>query len=212
MKITFHYVRHGETLFNVLGRMQGWCDSPLTERGIRQAEMAHDSLLSVPLNRAFSSTSERCVDTANIILKDRNVPLTTAKSLKETFFGDWEGEKECLILDSLKIHRQTGDFSDAHGESRAQVRERILTTFDQILSTCKDGDSILIVSHGTFFLQMSVELFHIPREELLSRITVPSGYKGNPIANGYAADFIYDDGSYRFTWIKGIENINSLYK
>ena len=67
MKITFHYVRHGETLFNVLGRMQGWCDSPLTERGIRQAEMAHDSLLSVPLNRAFSSTSERCVDTADYI-------------------------------------------------------------------------------------------------------------------------------------------------
>ena len=34
MKITFYLVRHGETLFNHLGRMQGSCDSPLTERGI----------------------------------------------------------------------------------------------------------------------------------------------------------------------------------
>ena len=37
MKITFYLVRHGETLFNHLGRMQGSCDSTLTERGIAQA-------------------------------------------------------------------------------------------------------------------------------------------------------------------------------
>ncbi len=212
MKITFHYVRHGETLFNVLGRMQGWCDSPLTEHGIQQAQEAHDRLLSVPLTRAFSSTSERCVDTANIILKDRNVPLTTTKGLKETFFGDWEGEKDSLILASLKIHRQTGDFSDVHGESRAQVRQRIHSTFDQIIAASSDGDNVLIVSHGAFFLQMSEELLHVTREELISHITVPAGYTGNPITNGYVADFAYDDGSYRFTWIRGIEDISSLYQ
>ena len=68
MKITFHYVRHGETLFNVLDRMQGWCDSPLTQHGIQQALEARQQLLPITLNRAFSSTSERCIDTANIIL------------------------------------------------------------------------------------------------------------------------------------------------
>ena len=36
-KITFYYVRHGQTLFNILGRLQGWCDSPLTEKGIADA-------------------------------------------------------------------------------------------------------------------------------------------------------------------------------
>lgn len=38
MKVNFYYVRHGQTLFNRLGRMQGMCDSPLTEQGIEDAK------------------------------------------------------------------------------------------------------------------------------------------------------------------------------
>ena len=33
-------IRHGQTLFNVLRRKQGWCDSPLTELGIELARPA----------------------------------------------------------------------------------------------------------------------------------------------------------------------------
>ena len=32
-----YLMRHGETLFNTLNRIQGWCDSPLTEKGQDQA-------------------------------------------------------------------------------------------------------------------------------------------------------------------------------
>ncbi len=35
-----YLMRHGQTLFNVLHRKQGWCDSPLTELGIEQARGA----------------------------------------------------------------------------------------------------------------------------------------------------------------------------
>ena len=34
---TLYLMRHGETMFNAQHRIQGWCDSPLTERGIEQA-------------------------------------------------------------------------------------------------------------------------------------------------------------------------------
>ena len=37
-KVTYYYVRHGETLFNMYNRMQGACDSPLTANGIHQAD------------------------------------------------------------------------------------------------------------------------------------------------------------------------------
>jgi len=211
MKITFHYVRHGETLFNVLGRMQGWCDSPLTERGIRQAEMAHDSLLSVPLNRAFSSTSERCVDTADIILKDRNVPLITTKGLKEVNFGIWEGEKVSLLMPQLIKHRETEDYKDVQGESKDEVYQRIRTSFNDIIHACNDGDNALIVSHGAFFLMMTEELFHISKSDLINAITREKNLKGNPIANGYVADFVYENGNYRFTYFKGIHDLTSLY-
>ena len=37
MKKTLYLMRHGQTLFNVEHKIQGWCDSPLTEQGIKQA-------------------------------------------------------------------------------------------------------------------------------------------------------------------------------
>ena len=37
---TLYIMRHGQTLFNVQHKIQGWCDAPLTEVGIRQAEVA----------------------------------------------------------------------------------------------------------------------------------------------------------------------------
>lgn len=212
MKITFHYVRHGETLFNQLERMQGWCDSPLTQRGIQQAQEARQHLLSIPLNRAFSSTSERCVDTANIILSGRNVPLITTKGLKEVSFGRWEGEKTSLIQQELLQHRQTQDYSDVGGESKEEIRRRIRQIFEQILAACNDQEHVMIVSHGAYFLQMCEELFHISKDDLIHRISLPQDYKGKPIINGYVADFVYEDGSYRLTWMNGIKDISAITK
>ena len=40
MKKILYLMRHGETLFNVQGKIQGWCDSPLTINGIKQAKAA----------------------------------------------------------------------------------------------------------------------------------------------------------------------------
>lgn len=37
---TIYLMRHGETLFNTQGRVQGVCDSPLTENGRAQAQAA----------------------------------------------------------------------------------------------------------------------------------------------------------------------------
>ena len=37
---TFYLMRHGQTRFNVQGRIQGACDSPLTDEGIEQAKAA----------------------------------------------------------------------------------------------------------------------------------------------------------------------------
>ncbi len=212
MKITFRYVRHGETLFNQLERMQGWCDSPLTQRGIQQAKEARQHLLSIPLNRAFSSTSERCIDTANIILSGRTVPLVTTKGLKEVSFGRWEGEKSTNIQQELLLHRQTQDYSDVGGKSKEEIRRRIRHTFEQILAASNDQEHVLIVSHGAYFLQICEVLFHISKDDLIRRISLPQDYKGNPIVNGYVADFVYEDGSYRLTWMNGIKDISAITK
>ena len=42
MKKTLYLMRHGQTLFNLQHKIQGWCDAPLTELGIKQAQSASE--------------------------------------------------------------------------------------------------------------------------------------------------------------------------
>ena len=59
-----YFMRHGQTLFNLLRRKQGWCDSPLTELGIEQAKTVGATLRGRGLTSddVYSSMSEREVD------------------------------------------------------------------------------------------------------------------------------------------------------
>ena len=71
MTIQFWYVRHGETLFNRKGRIQGVCDSPLTDIGIEQAKKTAEALEDQPFDRIFVSSSGRAKETAAYLLQGR---------------------------------------------------------------------------------------------------------------------------------------------
>ena len=62
-------MRHGQTLFNKRHLIQGWCDSPLTDFGIYQAQIAGQYFREqgIRFDTAFSSTSERACDTLEIV-------------------------------------------------------------------------------------------------------------------------------------------------
>ena len=61
MSKNLYLMRHGETLFNVQKRIQGWCDSPLTEAGEEQARQARTFFEGegIQFDRLYASTSER---------------------------------------------------------------------------------------------------------------------------------------------------------
>ena len=202
-QVTFWYVRHGQTLFNVLDRMQGWCDSPLTERGIRQAEEARALLSDVTLNAAFTSTSERCVDTAQIILNGRDIPLHFEKGLKEMNFGTFEG---ALIKNHQEEidHRRffTCDWSDAGGENLPALQERIRTTYRRIYDSCNDNDNVLIVSHGAIFLHMMETLFGISAQEYKKAVAI----EDLPAPNGFAGVFTFNGESWD---LQSLRNLSS---
>ena len=65
MTKTIYLMRHGETLFNTQKRVQGWSDSPLTERGIAQAQAVGQYFKEqgIVFTSAYSSTQERATDT-----------------------------------------------------------------------------------------------------------------------------------------------------
>ena len=63
-----YLLRHGETEWNVQGRLQGRLDSPLTERGQEQARRQAELLAALPPMAAWASPAGRAVATARIAL------------------------------------------------------------------------------------------------------------------------------------------------
>lgn len=107
-----YLMRHGETLFNTQKRVQGWCDSPLTENGIWQAEEAKQYFAKkgISFDAVYSSTQERATDTAKIVAPEYTV--TQLKGIKEMNFGSFEAQPEHL----LPKHRPgTRSFEDFFG-------------------------------------------------------------------------------------------------
>lgn len=145
-----YIVRHGETLFNVKGLKQGWCDSPLTQKGIEQAKEVREKLKDIEFTEAYSSTSERAMDTLDLIVENRNIPKKALKGLKEINFGDMEGQPE------TKVHKELGysndDLVQFGGESCKEACQRFSAALKEI-SKNQDGN-VLIVSHGGVMINL----------------------------------------------------------
>ena len=150
--IHFYYVRHGQTLFNQQKKVMGQSDSPLTEKGIEQARIVQRKLSRIPFRKAYSSFAKRAIDTTKIILEGRDVPISIEKDLQQLDFGDLEGQSRMKVNDEMNdCHEHGEDFRSHQGERK----EDLLVRFDRLLKKmvleAKDGDSILLVSHGTYY-------------------------------------------------------------
>ena len=75
MKI--YLVRHGETDWNQAGLLQGQTDIALNAQGLEQAREAAERLKEVPFEIAFCSPLIRAKRTAETIIGDRKITLTT---------------------------------------------------------------------------------------------------------------------------------------
>ena len=66
-QLTFYFIRHGKTVWNTEGLMQGHGDSPLTEEGISGAKKTGIALNNIPFVAAYSSVLKRTIATASHI-------------------------------------------------------------------------------------------------------------------------------------------------
>lgn len=144
MKKILYVLRHGQTMFNLQKKIQGWCDSPLSPLGIAQAEVARDYFLSqgITFDAAYSSTSERASDTLEIAT-NYSMPYIRLKGLKEWNFGRFEGESE-----GLNPQLPYRDFFVRYGgEDEREVQQRVTKTIEEIMR--KNGhQSVLVATHG----------------------------------------------------------------
>lgn len=185
MEKNLYLMRHGETLFNKRRKIQGWCDSPLTQTGIQQAKAASQLIKDIEFDHYYSSTSERCCDTLEIIT-DYKVPYVRLKQLKERNFGDFEGESEDLNpIGNGPLNYDTL-FPYYGGEYFKDVVQRMSTTLTDIMEK-EDHHNVLAVSHGGACFSF------------LSTVTDPSIVQDNGgFTNCCILHFTYENNKFKF--------------
>ena len=150
----FCLVRHGETNWNVEGRLQGHTDVDLNERGITQAAQMAKAIKAINLQFDVLYTSDllRAAKTANAIEKLFNTKAIVDSSLRERHLGALQGitAKEAPLFDAelWKSHISRDIHQELRGgESIAQLAQRVQKALEKIRMQYL-GQTILVVSHG----------------------------------------------------------------
>lgn len=176
---TIFFTRHGETEWNIQRRMQGWKDSPLTEKGRRQAAYLSERLKAIPLTAIYSSDAPRAVTTAELVRGDRNITIVPIAGLREMSLGRWEGRAVSELFEEESVNCQSffyhpDKFIPPEGaESFASVRQRIAETLKELVKN-HDDQSILIVTHGVFMRNVAAYLHNKPIEAVWSDLYKPT--------------------------------------
>jgi broad specificity phosphatase PhoE len=144
-------IRHGETIGNQEKIAHGQSESPLTERGIKQAQKTSELLKSWPIkyHRVYTSPLSRARDTGGFIADALTLPIHCHEGLQEGFLGDWEGITYKALHENGYAPRsiKDDDFCGHNGESPRQVADRMTNAISEILAEHED-ENIIIVSHG----------------------------------------------------------------
>ncbi len=152
---TLYLVRHGQTVLNVQGRLQGWCDSPLTADGVAGVRGTADRLADRSFAAAYVSPSPRARTTAELLLaRHRKVPVREMPDLREFGFGSAEGRREVDLLPEVDPYDMwlgvvAGTFPGfPGGETGERYRARVLRAFQTIEASHPNGEEdVLVVSH-----------------------------------------------------------------
>ena len=153
MKI--YFIRHGETIWNKEKKIQGQSDIPLNEYGKELAYITAEAIKDIPFDIVYSSPLIRAKETAEILVKNRDLLIHEHPLLVEMSFGEGEGESlpQIHTHPEMKLHNfihNPGDYTPpAGGESFEDLYHRCKTFIETyILPAEHHYDSMLIVGHG----------------------------------------------------------------
>ena len=172
-KTRLYIARHGKTMFNTLGRAQGWSDTPLTQEGERGVQELGIGLkkAGIDFDQAVSSDSGRAIQSMGIILEEmgltEKIPYRYDKRIREWCFGSFDGAYDGdLFFGVLPRVFQIDDFRklslmemaegivevDTTGwaESWEKLSKRIKEGFEAIAKDLEaaGGGNAIVVSHG----------------------------------------------------------------
>jgi probable phosphoglycerate mutase len=146
-------VRHGETAWNVVARIQGQLDVGLNDMGRWQARRVGEALAGEPITAVYTSDLGRAHQTAQSIAEVTGAAVVPDQGLRERSFGIFEGKTFTEIEETWPDHahnwrKRIPDWEPPEGgESLLQLRERVTRTLHALASR-HPGEQIVVVAHG----------------------------------------------------------------
>ncbi|GAB6990288.1 histidine phosphatase family protein [Paenibacillus pini] len=164
-------IRHGQTDWNVIGRIQGQSDIPLNNEGRRQAELLANRLLQEKDSWDFvvSSGLSRAQETGNIIASKLGIPLYDPDiRLNERAFGQVEG------LTATEREQKWGQNWEQHDlgqEKDEDIQVRGLQFMEDMWMKYPDKN-MLVISHGGFLAQLFRRLYQDKYTERIGNLSL----------------------------------------
>jgi probable phosphoglycerate mutase len=174
----FCLIRHGETDWNRLGRVQGQLDLPLNDTGRSQAALAaHHLALHHHFDAFYSSDLTRTLQTAQPIADALHLSVQPVPALRERHYGILQGMTYAEMAERhpaehARLKGRQPDFQPDGGESLIQLQARIGELLQQLVELHR-GANVLIVTHGgvldVAYRLACAEPLHTPR-----RFSIPN--------------------------------------
>ncbi len=157
-------LRHGQTTSNLKGIWQGHLDHELTDLGREQARAAARAIAALRPTRVVTSDLVRARDTAReVAAASGDLEVRVDERWREIHAGAWQG------LTAAQVYSQYPEDADrllsgedfrrgGHGESLADVADRVRPALDALVTEMDAGETVVIATHGVTGRSLVAEL------------------------------------------------------
>ena len=148
-------IRHAESQGNHEGRLQGRKEFPLTERGIRQAELLAERLMNQRIAALYSSPILRAHDTARAAAAQAGLEVIPEPRVQEYDFGEqlsgltWQEIRDQKPEIIAALTGNGSEFPRYPGEEgRAHFRDRVCEAMGEIAERHRSDDAVAVITHA----------------------------------------------------------------
>ncbi len=192
-----YLIRHAQSLGNETGRYLGHTNLGLSNLGKNQALMLSGYLKTLKIDKIYSSSLIRAVETISPFAKERGLGIIKDDEIREIYAGKWENMK----FDDLEImypeeygnvwRNNVGLAKCPCGESMADVQKRVCKRIGEIC-TENNGKTVAIVSHGAAIRAFMCKSYSMPLEKMKDIAWV---------SNASVTHIFYENGEYEFDFV-----------
>ncbi|MEG2290642.1 MAG: histidine phosphatase family protein [Clostridium sp.] len=150
-------IRHGQTDWNLKGKIQGSYDIELNDTGIKQAKELGNKIIgeNYKFSKIYSSSQIRAVRTSEILSETTNIEYITIKGLEEINLGEWEGLSWTEVQAKYPVEYEEWYINRRYtkppkGEAYEEMLERVITAIYKIIN--ENSNDVAIVTHSAVIM------------------------------------------------------------